>query len=218
MSPVKSNGMNEAVIVFNLLPATYADASWIDVPTLWRDRLQRLESQAARMALSDWLLAQQGMANCYDFDFAPFEKALFLQSPPELKKLAAMVGLLRHRESLRRMIAGGTLARLAEELGAESFEWGLMKLPTQDFLPPPEASLDRSAERLLPQLVADGAPCLLGLLRPAWRAVAVRARLKFSRAIAGRPPVTFDDGARQASLVYLKTHMLKEGTLWPSST
>jgi hypothetical protein len=150
------------------------------------------------------------VAHSYDFDFADIEKAMFLLGPEELQALAAKVGLLRHRETLRRMIAGGILGRLGKELGAPAVQEGLVTLPMHDSLPPPDAVFDQNEEWLMPQLVAAGAPWLLGFLRPAWHAVAMRARLKFSRELAAQPPVLLDGDRRDSALRYLKTHLLKK--------
>lgn len=210
MTQLMSGGMQEAIIVFNLLPATYADPSWIDVPSPWRERLAGLQSPAARAALSDWLLDRLGVADCVDFDFPEVEKAMFLMAPRDLQTLAATVGLLRHRATLKRMIAGGVLARLGKELGARSLQDGLVNLPLPDSLPPPDAAFDQNEESLMPQLVAAGAPWLLGFLRPAWHAVAMRARLKFSRELAAQPPVPLDGEMRESALRYLKVHLLKK--------
>lgn len=215
MLPVQSSGIHEAIIVFNLLPATYVDPSWIEAPQPWRDRLVQLRSPGARSVLSNWLLTQHGLSECYDFDFSSIEKTLFLQGRRELQMLAAAIGVLRHRDALRRMITGGTLARLGEELGAASLHRWLVELPSPDFLPSPETSIDRCAERLLPQFIASGAPCLLGLLKPAWHAVTARARFKFPRELAVLPSVVLNGAAHAASLSYLKTHLLNEGDLCP---
>jgi hypothetical protein len=214
MFQVQSSGIHEAILVFNLLPATYVDPSWIDAPPVWRTRLAQLQSTGGQRALSDWLLAQHHLAGCYDFDFSPLEKALFLQGPLELQRLAAVIGVVRHRESLRRMIGGGTLARLGKELGAELLDKGLVRLPPMDWIVAPDSGIDRDAERLLPQLLASGTPWLLGVLQPSWRAVAARARLKFPRELASRPPLVLQDSARSKSIEYLKKHFLSEGTLW----
>lgn len=214
MTPHQSAvGTQEAIIVFNLLPATYADPTWIDVPAPWRERLTQLKSPAARQALSDWLLARLEVADCHDFDFSAIEKAMFLLGPAELQSLAAKVGLLRHRETLRRMIAGGILARLGKELGPEAVREGVATLPMPESLPPPDAVFDENEECLKPQLVAAGAPWLLGFLRPGWHAVAMRARLKFSRELAAQPPVPLEGDMRDSALSYLKTHLLKRESL-----
>lgn len=211
-------GVQEAALVFNLLPATYVDPSWIEVPHPWRDRLTRLRAPAARQILSKHLLVQHGVDGCYDFDFSSVEKAVFLQSPRELHALAALAGLLHHRESLRRMVSGGVLARLATELGAATVERALVNLPAPDFLPPPETDMDRGAEALRPQLVASGASWLFGLLLPDWRAVAVRARLKFCREAVSRAPLVLDAAARASSVRYLQEHLLAGEALCPLST
>lgn len=210
MTELKPGGLTEAIIVFNLLPATYADPTWIDAPAPWRARLQHLQSPSARAALSEWLLQRLGVANCHDFDFGDVEKAMFLLGPQELQALAAKVGLLRYRDALRCRIGGGLFARLASEVGAETVQQGLAGLPPAASLPPPDAEFDIDQKHLLPQLVAAGAPWLLGFLRPAWHAVAMRARLKFSRELAAQPPVPLEGVERDAALAYLKMHLLKK--------
>lgn len=213
MTQLRANGLQEAIIVFNLLPATYADPSWIDAPAPWRMRLAALQAPAARTALSDWLLARLGVADCVDFDFSDIEKAMFLMPPQDLQALAAKVGLLRHRHALKRMIAGGILGRLGKELGTPALQDGLVDLPLPDSLPPPDAVFDPQQEHLRPQLVAAGAPWLLGFLQPGWHAVAMRARLKFSRELAAQPPVPLEGETRHAALRYLKTYLLKRESL-----
>jgi hypothetical protein len=210
MFQVKSSGMYEAVIAFNLLPATYADASWIDAPLPWRERLTRLRSPGAQFALSEWLLARNNLSGVFDFDFSGIEKTMFLQRPQDLLKLAATLGLLRHRETLRMMIAGGTLARLAREIGAATLERVLVDLPSPEFLPPAEDGIDRAAELLLPQFVASGVAILLGMLEPECRAVRVRAQFKFPRHLVPHCPTLLVEEQRLAAIAYLKTYLLKE--------
>lgn len=213
MAQLQAAGLQEAIIVFNLLPGSYADPSWIDAPPAWRDRLASLQSPAARATLSDWLLARHGLDGLYDFEFSEVEKVMFLMAPTDLQLLSAKAGLLRHRDGLRRMIAGGTMARLAQEVGADAVQEGLAGLPTADFLPPPEHPLDLGAERLFPQLVEAGLPWLLGFLKPSWGAVEKRVRLKFPRALAAMQPLEQDEVALDIGLHYLKVHLLKREAL-----
>jgi hypothetical protein len=214
MFQAMSSGIHEAILVFNLLPATYADPSWIDAPAPWRERLAQLQSPGARQVLSDWLLQQNGIAGRYDFDFTHVEKALFLQDPRDLRRLAVTIGVMRHRSVLRRMITGGTLARLGQEIGTETLETGLVRLPALECLSAPDADLDCAVPQLLPQLLASGMSWLLGLLDPAWREVSMRARFKFPRSLATTPPMRLDVEARTMSVSYVKRHFMKEGTLW----
>ena len=207
-------GMTEAVMVFNFLPATYVDPSWIDAPEPWRDRLACLKAPAARQVLSDWLLAQHGVAGDFDFDFSCIEKALFLQDAGDLLRLAALMGLLRQRGEVRKMAAGGILPRLDTELGNDSLAWVLARLPDADFLPPSEYAIDYDEKPLMPQFAACGIPCLVGLVMPQSRAVAVRARLKFARHLLYQPAIVFPQDAREAFITYLKAHVFKERALW----
>jgi len=210
MFQVKSSGMYEAVIAFNLLPATYVDASWIDAPVPWSDRLACLRSPGAQFALSEWLMAKNGLSGVFDFNFTCIEKIMFLQRSQDLLLLAATLGLLRHRETLRLMIAGGTLARLAQEVGGTVMERVLVDLPSPEFLPPAESGIDRGAERMLPQFVASGVSILLGMLEPECRAVRVRAQFKFPRHLVPQHPTLLVSQQRDAAITYLKTYLLKE--------
>lgn len=208
------SGMTEAIMVFNFLPATYTDPSWIDAPDPWRNRLARLKAPAARQVLSEWLLEQHGVADSFDFDFSSIEKALFLQDAGGLQRLAAIVGLLRQRADVRKMAAGGVLPRLASELGNDSLGWVLARLPEADFLPPSAYGIDYDEKALMPQFAACGIPCLLGLVMPQSHAVAVRARLKFPRHLLYQPAIVFSQEAREAFIAYLKAHVFKEGASW----
>lgn len=210
MFQVQSSGIYEAVIAFNLLPATYVDASWIDAPAPWCDRLTRLRSPGAQFALSEWLLAQNDLQGVYDFEFSSIEKKMFLQRPQDLLQLAATLGLLRRRETLRMMIAGGTLARLAQEIGGTTLERVLVDLPAPEFMPPEANGIDRGAERLLPQFVASGVSILLGMLEPECRAVRIRAQFKFPRHLVPSHPAPLVGEQREAAIGYLKTYVLKE--------
>ena len=210
MFQIKSSGIHEAVIAFNLMPATYVHASWVDVPDAWRERLLRVRSPGAQFALSEWLLAQHQLSGVLDFDFSCMEKNLFLQRPQELLQLAGKLGLLRHRETLRLMIAGGTLARVAQEIGGTTLERLLVDLPAPAFLPPPTRAIDRAAGALLPQFIESGASILLGMLPPDCRAVRIRAQFKFPRHLVAQPPSLLCNEQREAAVRYLKTYLLKE--------
>lgn len=207
-------GMGEAIMVFNYLPATYVDPSWIDAPAPWCDRLAGLKAPVARQVLSDWLLARHGVADKFDFDFSCIEKALFLQEPGDLLRLAATIGLLRQRGEVRKMAAGGVLPRLAAELGCGSVDWVLARLPDAGFLPPCSYGIDYDAAELMPQFAACGIPCLMGLVLPQSEAVATRARMKFARHLLYQPAIVFAQDAREAFAAYLKAHVFEEGSLW----
>lgn len=209
MAQLRSSGIREAIIVFNLLPATYADPSWIDAYAPWHDRLANLKSPVARSVLSQWLLARNGLADCYDFEFREAEKALFLLDARELKLLCAKIGMMRHRQALRRMISGGVLAQLGKEVGEGQLREALVMLPIPESLPPPDADFLHASQQLMPQLIASGLPWVLALLRPEWRAVSLRARLKFGREHAGVHPLSWTDDERASALQYLDTYLLK---------
>lgn len=208
------DGMSEAIMVFNFLPATYADPSWIDAPEPWRTRLLGLRSAAARQVLSDWLLAKIDAIECFDFDFSQIQKAIFLQERSALLRLAAVIGLLRHRDEVRKLAAGGVLSRLAGEFGGDSLEWVLVRLPDTDCLPSATYDIDYCADTLIPQFAASGISYLLGLLPLESRAVIGRARLKFPRALLFQPPTMLLESERKSGIVYLKRHVFKEGALW----
>jgi len=210
MNPAFSGGLQEAAIVFNLLPATYAHPSWFDVPAPLDERLATLQSPAARAAASDWLLTRYGAAARWDFDFAPLDKALFLLSPGELQKLAARIGVLRHRAVLRCAIGGGVLARLGGQLGATALQAILAGPPAPASLPLADEALDLDAPDLLPQLVEAGLPWLFAFLRPEWEAVTVRAQMKFPRSMLPQPKLTLEEDEREFGLAFLQTQLLAQ--------
>jgi len=205
----------KTVLMFNFMPATYTDASWYEAAPAVRTRLAQLHSVGAKRALSDWLLRRYDLVACTDFDLTtPPDKVLCLREPAWLRRLAALIGLLRYRDSLRRSIGGGTLRRIGEELGGQVVQQALVRWPAPEFLQAPEKDIDTSAQRLEPQLLASGARWLFGVLDASGRAVSARVRFKFERALAEQEPILVDDEARAAGLDYLKAHVLGGGPIW----
>ena len=167
-----------AVLVFNLSPAVYADVSWL------RPGAERVDSsRAARRQLSDDLISEHGLDDCFDWSLSDPALRPMLLSPKSWAELALTVGVLAHRNRLRQVVQRELFSQWQVLLGDRM---DLLWTPLADRLPAIGSQLKPPPS---PEAVSaihdDGQAVMLGLLNPqhdfAHANVLRRAQLRLPR-------------------------------------
>ena len=148
-----------AVLVFNLSPAVYADASWLppDAPAVD-------SSRAARRQLSDALIAEHGLDDCFDWGMSDPVLRPMLLSPQSWSELALTAGVLAHRNRLRQVVQREVFSQWQALLGDRM---DLLWTPLADCFPAIGSQIKPAPS---PEAVAairdDGQAVILSLLNP----------------------------------------------------
>jgi len=100
----------QALLRFNLSPASYADPSWLP-------RWAADASPAVLDALSIELLRDRGLDTEFDWRMPEGPARLFMLAPRELAALSVAVGVAAHRDSLRQVVLKPRLGALRSTLG-----------------------------------------------------------------------------------------------------
>ena len=167
-----------AILVFNVSPAVYAHPSWLPpgAPSL-------LSSRAARRQLSDALISEHGLDDCFDWGLsAPVFRPMLL-SPASWVELALTVGILAHRHHLRQVVKRELLVQWSALLG-DRME--LLWAPVAETVPAAPLGVKFvPGNEALAAMLDDGQAVLLALLNPqhdfAQANVLRRAQLRLPR-------------------------------------
>ncbi|MCC5811367.1 MAG: SctK family type III secretion system sorting platform protein [Ectothiorhodospiraceae bacterium] len=170
-------------VQFNLLPATYADPSWLQLldPAGSPGTLERTPPSAFwAKRLSRRLLEAWDLDRMYDFDFADPGKRVALMEPPALTEASLLTAAVLVRSSLRTIVHGPTVAQLHEALGANAHRIALSwEIPTPEL---PRVFTELPAETPDPEQWARHAMALAAeVIPPAATGVSARMRFKFPR-------------------------------------
>ena len=146
-----------AVLVFNLSPAVYAHSSWL--PT---SGMTAHSSRTARRQLSDALIAEHGLDDCFDWSPSSHILRPMLLSPASWAELALTVGVLAHRNHLRQVVKRELFAQWSALLG-DRLE--LLWSPLADRLPAVGPSVrPPPGTEAVATMLNDGQAVLLALL------------------------------------------------------
>jgi hypothetical protein len=148
-----------AVLVFNLSPAVYAHSSWL--PT---NGMTAQSSRTTRRQLSDALIAEHGLDDCFDWSPSSHILRPMLLSPESWAELSLTVGVLAHRNHLRQVVKRELFAQWSALLG-DRME--LLWSPLADRLPAVSPSVrPPPSTETVATMLNDGQAVLLGLLNP----------------------------------------------------
>jgi hypothetical protein len=170
-----SAAWTQALLVFNLSPAQYADYSWL--PSWVAEG-----SDAALLALSAELLRDRALDVSFDWIMSAGPARLFMIDRDERESLAMAVGIAAHRRSLRCVIRTADLAVLRAAFGeAGDVIWqpAAEAVPHSE-LPWPVSWASFEVEAARRHMVVEGYRQLLRLVaaaEPAKPAVLGRAQL-----------------------------------------
>jgi hypothetical protein len=105
---------------FNIAPSSYCHADWLP-DGLKQQAAGRDSLPLSRMHryLSPWLLGEHGLTESFHFDFDQPMTRVALFGSSALQKILCLLGLLRHRDALRRTVERATLAEIGRAAGAE---------------------------------------------------------------------------------------------------
>ena len=174
---------------FNVHVARIAHRSWI--PESVRPfvfNVQGALHPRAEKWISEWLLETHDLRREMDWQMKEPQKRIWLLDSPSLARLTRELSIVMHRNELMQTIDGVCLREIRSRV--DPVLWRLMveELPADA---PCHAHahvsfLNRVPQELEADLIEDGSRTLMALLRPEWRAVCGRARLRFA--------ATRDDG------------------------
>lgn len=184
-----------AVLVFNLSPAVYADMSWLPPQAPGVE-----SSRAERRQLSEALISEHGLDDCFDWSMnGPVLRPMLL-SPQSWSELALTVGVLAHRNRLRQVVQRELSSQWQALLGARM---ELLWTPLADRVPAIGAQTKPApSPEAVRAIHDDGQAVILGLLNLrhdfAHANVMRRAQLRLPRTrlldpLAWQPEVMYAD-------------------------
>ena len=167
-----------AVLVFNLSPAGYADVSWLAPLAPGVE-----SSRAARRQLSEALISEHGLDDCFDWGMNDPVLRPLLLSPQSWSELALTVGVLAHRNRLRQVVQRELSSQWQTLL---SGRMDLLWTPLADRVPAIGAQTKPApSPEAVTAIHDDGQAVILGLLNPqhdfAHANVMRRAQLRLPR-------------------------------------
>ena len=180
-----------AVLVFNVSPAAYAHPSWLPSGSLSSVH----SSRVARRQLSDALIAEHGLDDCFDWSLSSPVLRPMLLSPASWTELALTVGVLAHRAALRQVVKRDQLAQWSALLGDRmDFLWADVaeRIPAA-----PTVSKASPSTATVAAMIDDGQAVLLALLNPqhdfAHANVLRRTQLRLPRARLSDPSAWYPE-------------------------
>lgn len=167
---------------FNVQPSTYCDREWLPAGLRGPAADATLVRPSAHRYLSPWLLAELGIATEFHFDFSRPISRLALLPAAALRRALTLLGLVLHRDVLRRMVSRAELDQVAALTGSDEVKLARasvddlpLMLRTEDTWPAQGAALRATLER-------RGLALFWALLPVAPAALTRRAALKLPRA------------------------------------
>lgn len=202
-----------AIYVFNLLPARYVHASWLEAfggAAAWAPLRDR---RRAEPLLSQMLLEQLGPDRRLVLDFADPAARLALIDGSDLSTLIDRAGLTVHRAALASLIDRAQVLPARHALGEEAWEFALRRAP---LLAPPERTAPPALvlERMPEQIRASGLRCLAEALAGQPAALLKRVMLKLPRRSRLDGAAIDAGGARERALRLFRNLIRDAGPRW----
>lgn len=167
---------------FNVQPSTYCDREWLPAGLRGAAADATLVRPSAHRYLSPWLLAELGIATEFHFDFGRPITRVALLPAEALKRALTLLGLVLHRDVLRRMVSRADLDRVATLAGADEVKLARASVDDLPLMLRTDGSWPAEGEALRPALQRRGLALLWALLPIAPPALTRRAALKLPRA------------------------------------